>query len=83
MASDKGLALVIMWDFSAAFDTIDHEITLQTLEYGNGIKLGLLDRFFLVHVNNDSPMHTKVSHRVLLGFVLGPILYASMKLESR
>ncbi len=83
-ASDKGLvSVLVLLDLSAAFDTIDHQILLQRLEHFIGIKGTALswfksylsDRFQFVHVNDESSMHTKVSHGVPQGSVLGPILF--------
>jgi len=68
---------------SAAFDTIDHSILLQRLEHVIGIKgtaLGwfksyLSDRLQFVLINKESSSHTRVSHGVPQGYVLGPILF--------
>ena len=62
---------------------IDHSILLQTLEHVIGIKgtaLGwfrsyLSDKFQFVLVNEESSSHTRVSHGVPQGSVLGPILF--------
>lgn len=84
LASDSGLvSVLVLLDLSAAFDTIDHNVLLQRLEHVIGIKgtaLGwfksyLSDRFQFVLVNEESSSHTRVSHGVPQGSVLGPILF--------
>ena len=84
MASDEGLvSVLVLLDLSAAFDTIDHQILIQRLEYLIGIKgtalrwfeSYLLDRSQFVHVNDESSVHSKVNHGVPQGSVLGPILF--------
>ena len=84
MASDEGLvSVLVLLDLSAAFDTIDHQILLQRLEYLIGIKgtalrwfeSYLFDRSQFVHVNDESSVHSKVNHGVPQGSVLGPILF--------
>ena len=77
------MSVLVLLDLSAAFDTIDHNIPLQRLEHVIGIKgtaLGwfksyLSDRFQFVLVNKESSSHTRVSHGVPQGSVLGPILF--------
>ena len=68
LASDSGLvSVLVLLDLSAAFDTIDHNILLQRLEYVIGIKgtaLGWFkssDRFQFVLVNEKPFSHTRVS----------------------
>lgn len=83
-ASDRGLlSILVLLDLSAAFDTIDHHILLQRLEHLVGItgsalswfKSYLSDRSQFVNVHDVPSMHTKVSHGVPQGSVLGPILF--------
>ena len=82
--SDKGFVSVLfLLDLSAAFDTIDHCILLQRLEHLIGVigpalswfQSYLSDRFQFVHVNDESSVHTEVSHGVPQGSVLGPLLF--------
>ena len=84
LASDGALvSVLVLLDLSAAFNTIDPSILLQRLEHVIDIKgtaLGwfrsyLSDRFQFVLVNEESFSHTRVSHGVPQGSVLGPILF--------
>ena len=84
LAADKGLiSVLVLLDLSAAFDTIDHKILLLRLEHEVGIrgtalswfKSYLSDRYQFVNVNQQSSLHSSVSHGVPQGSVLGPILF--------
>ena len=74
--------MVVLLDLSAAFYTIENSILLQRLEHVIGIKgtaLGwfesnLSDRFQF-SVNEESFSHTRVSHGVPQGSVLGQVLF--------
>ena len=84
LASDSRLvSVLVLLDLSAAFDTIDYSILLQRVEHVIGIKGTALDwfksflsgRFQFVLVGEESSSHTRVSHGVPQGSVLGPILF--------
>lgn len=84
IASDHGLvSVLVLLDLSAAFDTVDHSILLQRLEYIIGIKGTALDwfrsylsdRYQFAHVHGIPSPYSRVSHGVPQGSVLGPILF--------
>lgn len=73
-----------MLDLSAAFESADHSILLQSLEHvigTTGTVLGwvssyLSDRVLLVFVHDVSFRHTNISHGVSRGSVLLPIHFS-------
>ena len=84
LAADDGLvSILVLLDLSAAFDTIDHSILLQRLEWDIGIrgaalcwfKSYLSNRYQFVNVNQQSSPYSRVSYGVPQGSVLGPILF--------
>uniref|UniRef100_A0A672ZI91 Reverse transcriptase domain-containing protein n=1 Tax=Sphaeramia orbicularis TaxID=375764 RepID=A0A672ZI91_9TELE len=84
LAADDGLvSILVLLDLSAAFDTIDHSILLQRLEWDIGIrgaalcwfKSYLSNRYQFVNVNQQSSTYSRVSCGVPQGSVLGPILF--------
>ena len=83
-ALDNGdVTVVTLFDLSAAFDTIDHNILYQRLEHLYGIsgaplnwfRSYLSDRTQTVTINNKLPQPTLLNFGVPQGSVLGPILF--------
>jgi len=84
MALDSGnLAVFMMLDLSAAFDSVDHATLLQRLKKSddmNGVVISwfasYLDvRFPHVHCSKSSSTTSKLLYGVPQGSVLGPILF--------
>ena len=84
MALDSGnLAILMMLDLSAAFDSVDHATLLQRLNksYGiNGVVINwfssyLDDRSQYVRCSKSSSTKSKLLYGVPQGSVLGPILF--------
>ena len=84
-ALDRGhISLLGMFDFSAAFDTVDHSILLRRLEISFGIQGAALSRLVFVildwesqqvSVNNVLAMSVFLDYGVPQGSVLGPVLF--------
>ena len=76
--------VIVFLDFSAAFDTIDHNILIKRLEYDYGIKdkalswisSYLLNRYYRVKVNNTISDPMRLSFGVPQGSILGPIFFS-------
>ena len=76
-------AFLILLDFSAAFDTIDHAILLHRLStrFGfTGTVLSLLrsylqNRTLFINIDNISSSPYTVEHGIPQGSVLGPVLF--------
>ena len=79
----KNLAMLIMQDLSAAFDTVDHNILLKRMETRLGIcgnalnwfKSYLSDRSQSVYINGNQSRAQNLKYGVPQGSVLGPILF--------
>ena len=80
----KKLAMLIMQDLSAAFDTVDHDILLKRMEYRLGIKgkalqwfrSYLTDRTQSVLINGTESNSAPLKYGVPQGSVLGPLLFS-------
>ena len=76
--------VIVFLDFSAAFDTIDHNILIKRLEYDYGIKdkalswisSYLLNRYYRVKINNTISDPMSLSFGVPQGSILGPIFFS-------
>lgn len=86
MPADSWLISVfVLLDLSAAFDTVDHNILLQTLEHFVSIKGAVLqcfesylqNRFPFPHENGECFLY-----RAPQGTVLGPVLFTLYSLPS-
>ena len=87
---DKGdISLLLCLDVFSAFDTVNHSLLIQQLEiffgyFGSYIKLissFLLNKSFVVSVNNSHSNPYSFSFSVLQGSVLGPLLFSFCSFE--
>ena len=77
-------ATILLFDLSAAFDTIDHDILLHTLEHEVVITLqclrwtecNLRDRSQAVHISEKQSKDTSLTYGVTRGSVLGSLLFS-------
>ncbi len=85
LASDQGcISLLVLLDFGAAFDTIDHDILIDRLQNYTGIqgqalrwfRSYLSDRYHFVYLNGESSQLSAVNYGVPQGSVLGPLLFS-------
>ncbi len=84
MGMDKGkVAILLLLDMSAAFDTIDHDILLQRLSDRCGIQGTVLkwfrsylsNRTQTVQIGNKQSQPKQLNYGVPQGSVLGPLLF--------
>ena len=78
----KQIAILLLIDFSKAFDMVDHDILLHKLEhYGirgallSWFKTYLIGREQYVYVNDTSSGKLKLNYSVPQGSILGPLLF--------
>ena len=78
----KKITLLLLIDFSKAFDMVDHGILLHKLEhYGirqhhlNWFRSYLTDRSQRVHINNHVSELSRLQYSVPQGSILGPVLF--------
>ncbi len=76
--------MLFLLDFSAAFDTIDHDILIDRLQNYTGIHGHALrwfrsypsDRYHFVYLNGEASQLSPVKYGVPQGSVLGPLLFS-------
>ncbi|PFX11565.1 putative RNA-directed DNA polymerase from transposon BS [Stylophora pistillata] len=75
--------VMLLWDMSAAFDTVDHDLLLEPMEKRYGVKGNVLkwfrsylqDRKQFVTIDGNKSKTKELRYGVPQGSVLGPILY--------
>ena len=80
--SKKQITMLLLIDFSKAFDMVDHEILLKKLQhYGirgnalNWIKSYLSNRMQFVSINGKNSTTKNLTHGVPQGSILGPLFF--------
>ncbi len=76
--------MLVLLDYSAAFDTIDHDTLIDRLQNYMGIQRQALrwfgsylsDRYHIVYLNGESSQLSPVKYGVPQGSVLGPLLFS-------
>jgi len=90
LAVDQGMiTLVVLLDYSAAFDTVDHQITIDILENRCGISTSSLawccsylsDRSFSVPCNTEILAIVNLTCSLPKESILGPLLYVTYASE--
>ena len=84
LASDKGeVTVLLLFDYSAAFDTVDHGILLSILEKSFGVTGTALDwirsflvgRFQIFQIGSDKSSAVILFFGLPQGTILGPLFY--------
>ena len=90
-ADDGKVMLVVLLDFSAAFDTVDHDIAMSKLHEGFGFdgmvedwfRSYLEDRSFVVKIGEMTSSTIKLDCSFPQGSTLGPLLYVLYAAELK
>ena len=87
---DSEVSLLILLDFSKAFDTVNHKLLLEKLNIlgftqnsKDWISSYLTDRFQRVKCNNDYSSWVKILNGVPQGSIFGPLLFTILVSDMR